>query len=156
MTTARVLYLTHRVPFPPDKGDRIRTYHLLRQMAKRGRVWLGCLADEPVPPESLAALNGLCERVAAVPVGHKSRWLKAFRSLALGGSLSEGLFASKELTRVLRQWAKEANFDAVVASSSALWPYLRDPALAGIPAVVDLIDVDSQKWLDFATASRPP
>src|SRR5438067_13722486 len=66
---SRVLFLTHRVPFPPDKGDRIRTFHLLRQMAKRGRVWLGCLADEPVPPESLAALNELCERVAAVPVG---------------------------------------------------------------------------------------
>ena len=63
-----VLYLTHRVPYPPDKGDRIRTYHLLRQMAKRGRVWLGCLADEPVPPETLAALTGLCERFALVPV----------------------------------------------------------------------------------------
>src|SRR6185436_1208266 len=99
-----VLYLTHRVPFPPDKGDRIRTYHLLRQMAKRGRVWLGCLADEPGPPESLAALHELCERVEAVPVGRNSRWLKALGSLATGASLSEGLFASKELTRLLRKW----------------------------------------------------
>src|SRR5262245_23966447 len=125
-------------------------------MAKRGRVWLGCLADESVPPESLAALNALCERVAVVPVGRRVRWLRALRSLALGGSLSEGLFASQELTRVLRQWAPEANFSAVVASSSALVPYLRDSTLAGVPAVVDLIDVDSQKWLDFAAASRPP
>jgi sugar transferase (PEP-CTERM/EpsH1 system associated) len=156
LATPRVLYLTHRVPFPPDKGDRIRTYHLLRQMAKHGRVWLGCLADEPVPPETLTALNGLCERVAAVPVGRKSRWLKAFRSLALSGSLSEGLFASKGLTRTLREWVAEVKFDVVVASSSALVPYLRDRALTEIPAVVDLIDVDSQKWLDFAAASRPP
>ena len=153
---SRVLYLTHRVPFPPDKGDRIRTYHLLRQMAKHGRVWLGCPADEPVTADTLAALNGLCERVAAVPVGRRARWAKAALSLAAGGSLSEGLFASKSLARVLRQWTAEAKFDAVVLSSSALVPYLRDPALASIPAVVDLIDVDSQKWLDFAAASRPP
>jgi polysaccharide biosynthesis protein PslH len=153
---SRVLFLTHRTPYPPDKGDRIRTYHLLRQMAKRGRVWLGCLADEPVPPESGAALNELCERVAAVPVGRRSRWLNAVWSAATGASLSEGLFRSRELTRVLRSWTAEVRFDAVVASSSALVPYLRDPALAGIPAVVDLIDVDSQKWLDFAGASRPP
>jgi sugar transferase (PEP-CTERM/EpsH1 system associated) len=152
----RVLYLTHRVPFPPDKGDRIRTYHLLRQMAKRGRVWLGCLADEPVSPETLAALNSLCERVAVVPVGRRSRWARALWSLARGGSLSEGLFASNELTRVLRAWAAEAGFGAVVASSSALVPYLRDRSLAGVPSVVDLIDVDSQKWLDFAAASQPP
>lgn len=153
---SRILYLTHRTPFPPDKGDRIRTYHLLRQMAKHGRVWLGCLADEPVLPEMHAALNGLCERVAAVPVGRKSRWLKAFWSLTTGRSLSEGLFASKSLTRVLRNWTNEATFDVVVASSSALVPYLRQPALRNIPHVVDLIDVDSQKWLDFAAMSRPP
>jgi sugar transferase (PEP-CTERM/EpsH1 system associated) len=151
-----VLFLTHRVPYPPDKGDRIRTYHLLRQMARRGRVWLGCPADEPVTPESLAALGVLCERVAAVPVGRRSRWARAGVSLLAGASLSEGLFASKELARVLRGWAAEARFDAVVASSSALMPYLRDPALANIPAVVDLIDVDSQKWLDFAAANRGP
>lgn len=153
---SRVLFLTHRTPFPPDKGDRIRTYHLLRQMAKRGRVWLGCLADEPVPPETFAALNELCERVVAVPVGRRSRWARAAWSLATGGSLSEGLFRSSELTRVLRNWTAEVSFDAIVVSSSALAPYLRDPALAGVPAVVDLIDVDSQKWLDFAAASRPP
>jgi sugar transferase (PEP-CTERM/EpsH1 system associated) len=150
------LYLTHRTPFPPDKGDRIRTYHLLRQMAKHGRIWLGCLADEPVPPDALAALNNLCERVAVVPVGRRVRWVRAARSLATGASLSEGLFASGKLTSLLRQWAAEARFDAVVASSSALVPYLRDPALRTTPAVVDLIDVDSQKWLDFAAASRPP
>ncbi|MBM3980987.1 MAG: TIGR03087 family PEP-CTERM/XrtA system glycosyltransferase [Planctomycetes bacterium] len=151
-----ILYLTHRVPFPPDKGDRIRTYHLLRQMAARGRVWLACLADEPVPPESLAALNALCERVAIVPVGRRARWAKALARLATGGSLSEGLFASNALRRTLRGWAAEARFGAVVASSSALWPYLRDPALRAVPAVVDLIDVDSQKWLDFAAAGRAP
>jgi sugar transferase (PEP-CTERM/EpsH1 system associated) len=153
---SRVLFLTHRTPYPPDKGDRIRTYHLLRQLAARGRVWLGCLADEPVPPETHAALGGLCERVAAVPVGRKARWLKALASLAGGASLSEGLFASGELTRVLRGWAAEARFDAVVASSSALMPYLRDPVFRDTPKVVDLIDVDSQKWLDFAAASQPP
>ena len=51
MPRAGALYLTHRVPYPPDKGDRIRNYHLLRQLARRaGEVWLGCLGDdEPVP-----------------------------------------------------------------------------------------------------------
>ncbi len=151
------MYLTHRVPYPPDKGDRIRTYHLLRQMATRGRVWLGCLADEPVPPESFAALNGLCERVAIVPVGPRARWFHAGWSLLRGASLSEGLFSSFLLTKILRQWLSETEFSAVVASSSALVPYLRClPSLDGTPEVVDLIDVDSQKWLDFAAASRPP
>ena len=153
---SRVLFLTHRTPFPPDKGDRIRTYHLLRQMAARGRVWLGSLTDEPVSSGTHTALGALCERVVQVPVGRRSRWLKAAQRLASGGSLSEGLFASGALARILRAWAAEVRFDAVVASSSALVPYLRDPAFRDVPKVVDLIDVDSQKWLDFASASKPP
>ncbi|HEY1190685.1 MAG TPA: TIGR03087 family PEP-CTERM/XrtA system glycosyltransferase [Gemmata sp.] len=156
LSLPRVLYLTHRVPYPPDKGDRIRTYHLLRQVARRGRVWLGCLADEPVPPETLAALGGLCERVAVVPVGTRARWLRAGLSLLSGASLSEGLFRSPRLAQTISLWAQETGFRAVVASSSALVPYLRLPALRGVPAVVDLIDVDSEKWRDFAAASRPP
>jgi sugar transferase (PEP-CTERM/EpsH1 system associated) len=153
---APVLYLTHRVPFPPDKGDRIRNYHLLRQMAACGRVWLGCLADEPVPPETMAELNRLCERVAVVPVGRAGRWVRAGWRLATGGSLSEGLFASPGLRRVIRRWTIETRFRAAVASASSLAPYLRRDGLEAVPAVLDLMDVDSQKWLDFAAASRPP
>lgn len=155
-TPAPVLYLTHRVPFPPDKGDRIRNFHLLRQLAARGRVWLGCLADEPVPPGTTAELNRLCERVAVVPVGRFGRWAKAGLSLLGGGSLSEGLFAERGLRRVIRQWTGETPFRAAVVSASSLAPYLRRDGLERWPGVVDLMDVDSQKWLDFAAASRPP
>jgi sugar transferase (PEP-CTERM/EpsH1 system associated) len=156
MTNAppRVLYLTHRVPFPPDKGDRIRNYHLLRQMAARGWVWLGCLADEPVSPESVAELARLCERVAVVPTGRVARWVRAGWSLLRGNSLSEGAFAGPGLRRVIREWAAEVRFDAAIVSASSLAPYLERDGPADVPTVVDLVDVDSQKWLDFAAASR--
>ena len=154
--TDRVLYLTHRVPFPPDKGDRIRNFHLIRQMARRGRVWLGCLADEPVSAETMAELNRLCERVAVVPVGGKVRWLRTGLSVLSGGSLSEGAFAEPGLRKVIRGWTAETKFVAAVASASSLAPYLRRDGLENTPAVVDLMDVDSQKWLDFAAASRAP
>ena len=155
-TAAPVLYLTHRVPHPPDKGDRIRNFHLLRQLAARGRVWLGCLADEPVAPATADALDTLAERVAVVPVGRFSRWAKAGLGVLAGRSLSEGLFADADLSRVIRCWARETKFAAAVVSASSLAPYLRRSGLEQTPAVVDLVDVDSRKWLDFAAASRPP
>ncbi|MCS6864662.1 MAG: TIGR03087 family PEP-CTERM/XrtA system glycosyltransferase [Gemmataceae bacterium] len=152
----RVLLLTHRVPFPPDKGDRIRTFHLLRELTEHVRVWLACPADEPVTAETRNTLHQLCERVAVVPVGRSRRWLRAAWGFAQGRSLSEGVFASRPLARVLRQWADEVTFHAVVASASSVVPYFRDPVFARVPKIVDLIDVDSQKWLDYAAASRFP
>lgn len=151
-----ILYLTHRAPHPPDKGDRIRNFHLLRNLSQHGRVWLGCLADEPVAPASLSALKAFCERVSIVPVQRFSRWLKAALSVARGRSLSEGLFSNAEMKRTIRQWTGETRFRAAVVSASSLVPYLRDEGLRQTPAIIDLVDVDSRKWLDFSRASSPP
>jgi sugar transferase (PEP-CTERM/EpsH1 system associated) len=150
-----LLYLVHRLPYPPDKGDRIRAYHLIRHLARRARVHLACLADEPVPEESLEALGRLCARVRAVRLG-PSRWARGMSSMARGGSFTAGAFWSPRLARLTAAWAAEVPFAAVLASSSAMVPYLRRPQLAGVPAVVDLVDVDSQKWLDYAAAERGP
>jgi sugar transferase (PEP-CTERM/EpsH1 system associated) len=150
-----VLYLTHRVPFPPDKGDRIRNYHVLRQMARRGKVWLACLADEPATDEIEKKLRSHCERLAIVPLS-RGRTLRMAGSLVAGRSLSEGAFAERGLCRVIREWTKEMRFDAAVISASSLAPYLRMAELDGAPKIVDLVDVDSQKWHDFADAARGP
>jgi sugar transferase (PEP-CTERM/EpsH1 system associated) len=143
------------VPFPPDKGDRIRNWHVLRQLARRGTVWLACLADEPVPPETITELNRVCGRVAIVPVT-EGRWLRAGWSVLTGGSISEGAFRERDLMRVVRTWCAETNFSAAVISASSLAPYLRMRELADVPKIVDLVDVDSQKWSDFADAAKFP
>jgi sugar transferase (PEP-CTERM/EpsH1 system associated) len=151
----RILYVTHRVPYPPDKGDRIRCFHLLRFLAARADVSLACLADEPLHPRASAELQPLCRELAIVPL-HRWRWLRAGCSLACGGSISEGAFRVPQLSRLLRSWARQTNFDATLASASSVAPYLRQPGLIEVPAVIDLMDVDSQKWLDYSAASRPP
>ena len=65
----KLLNITHRVPYPPDKGDRIRNYHVLKQLATIADVSLIALADEPVPRSTLDVLTSLCQRVEIVPVG---------------------------------------------------------------------------------------
>ena len=42
-----LLFLCHRIPYPPNKGDKIRSFHLLRALAGRYQVHLGCFVDEP-------------------------------------------------------------------------------------------------------------
>ena len=150
-----VLYLAHRVPYPPDKGDRIRTFNTLRWLAGRVRVHLACLDDDGTGPAARPALEEICERVAVVPVG-RSRWLRAGGSLLTGGTVSEGAFSSPALRRVVREWASGTRFRRAMASASSVAPYLRLPELRGVPGVVDLVDVDSQKWLDYAAKARPP
>jgi sugar transferase (PEP-CTERM/EpsH1 system associated) len=141
--------LVHRVPFPPNRGDRIRSYHFLRFLSERCDVSLATLADEPVPSATRRELDRLCVQVAIEPVG-RSRWLRAAASLARGRSATEGLFASPTLRRTVRRWATERRFDAALVFCSSMVQYLDGPELANVPAVIDLVDVDSQKWFDYA------
>jgi len=152
----RVLVLTHRVPFPPDKGDRIRTYHILKWLSSRALIDLVCLADEPVDEPTLAGLNGLCNRFEVIPHQGLGRWARALWSFARGGTVSEGVFDSPALRSLINRWAKTHDYDAVLASASSLVPYLRQGPLREIPAVIDLVDVDSQKWLDYAGKGLKP
>ena len=46
-----LLFLSHRLPFPPDKGERIRGWGLLRHLAATYDIYLGCLEDEPAAPQ---------------------------------------------------------------------------------------------------------
>jgi polysaccharide biosynthesis protein PslH len=155
-TRPAILYLVHRLPYPPDKGDRIRAFHLLKYLSRRAAVHLACLADEPVDESALTALRRQCARVSVIPLGRWSRWLRGLSSLARGRTVTEGAFDEPAMRDVLRTWTAETRFEAVLASASSMVNYVRLPELRGVPAIIDLVDVDSQKWLDYARADRGP
>ena len=138
-----VIYFTHRVPFPPDKGDRIRNYHVLLALRDVAEVHLIALADEPVTPEVRQKLSELCARVDIIPVSRR-RWWRAGRSALGGGSLSAGLFREPAATATLHNWANELPHAPVVVSASPL-----ADSLTNLPKthrkIVDMVDVDSQK-----------
>jgi len=149
----RVLFLVHRMPYPPDKGDRIRSYQLLRRLAATSRVTLACLADEPWSAQAADHLRDLCEDVAIVRL-NAGRWFNGGWSLLRGQTLTEGLFQSSQLRRWITAKARHEPFDGVVAFCSSMGPYLNLPALRQCPVVVDLVDVDSEKFAQYAVAGR--
>lgn len=153
----RVLYITHRVPFPPDRGDRIRTWNVLKFLTQRAHVDLICLTDEPVTAETRSTLQHLTSRLAFVPHSGRSRYLRGALSLLCGRTATEGLFESRSVRSVVREWSARTMYTAAMASSSGIAQYLQSPLLPCCRRVwVDLIDVDSQKWLDYAQSSRFP
>jgi len=149
----RVLYLVHRVPYPPNRGDRIRSFHLLRSLAARTEVHLAFLAQERPPRETMSVLEGFCKRVAPVQLGRRNRWARAAWSLAVGRTATEGLFQSRKLQSIIRNWTCDTRFDSVVVFCSSMMQYVDAPGLLGVPVIVDLVDVDSQKWFDYAESS---
>ncbi len=155
--TGRILYVTHRVPFPPDRGDRIRTWNVLKFLAGRAAVDLVCLADESASDDTLQELRKVTNQLAVIPHSGYVRYVRGAFSMLRGRTMTEGLFDSPALISVVRAWSRQTTYDAVLASSSGVAGYLFPPCvIADTKRWVDLIDVDSQKWLDYATAASFP
>lgn len=151
----RVLLLTHRVPFPPDKGDRIRSYNLLRYLSERATVSLGCLGDEPWTQDALRVIDSLTESSCIAPIGF-SRKIYGGLSLLSGRSITEGWFYSRRLARWIDEVSRKQPFDAVVCFCSGMAGYTSRPGLEQAPLILDLVDVDSEKWLQFSRSGSGP
>jgi sugar transferase (PEP-CTERM/EpsH1 system associated) len=145
----KVLFLAHRVPFPPDKGDRIRSWNMLRYLSRRCDVWLGCLADEPWSPATDIELNSLCRGFRIVPLD-ATRWFRGALCLAQGKPITSGMFSSPQLRQWIREISQQVSFDVVLAYCSSMADYLQLPEIKHVPHIVDLVDVDSEKWLAFS------
>lgn len=149
-----LLFLSHRVPYPPDKGEKIRAWHLLAHLAKRYRVHLGCLVDDARDRPHLAELGRICSRVGGFEVRASVQKARALVGMRPGKPLTADVFFHPELARWVAESIAAAPIDAVVVFSSGMVPYA-DRCRAPI-RVLDMVDVDSEKWREYAGNSRWP
>ena len=151
----KILFLAHRTPYPPNKGDKIRSFHLLSQLAKRHEVTLVYWVDDAKDLEHTAFLQSLCRaKVFPVPMNSTSAMYRAVGSLLGGRSFSEGYYAGGAFQRAVNDALAQGPFGAVFVFSSALASYAK-----GIEAktkIIDFVDVDSDKWGQLAKAARFP
>jgi sugar transferase (PEP-CTERM/EpsH1 system associated) len=149
----RILMLAHRIPYPPHTGDKTRAFHIARYLARRHDLTLAFLIDERADLSGLAPLR---EVVPAVEWGLLWRpWslVKGLTGLAVGGPLTLPYFRSRTLRRRLAGRVAEAPYDLVYASSTPTAQYARE---LGLPTVMDFVDVDSDKWRQYAERAAPP
>jgi sugar transferase (PEP-CTERM/EpsH1 system associated) len=144
----RLLFLAHRIPYPPIKGEKIRAYHMLRRLSRDWVVNVGCIVDDPADLAHLPVMRELCAELRApfLPGG----WRGAARALSRarpGSPLTLGWFHAPEMASWVREGLAAGRWDAGFVYSSALAPLLMGTSL---PRVLDLVDVDSAKWAAYA------
>ena len=151
---SNLLFLVHRLPFPPNKGDKVRSYHLLKHLAARHRVFLGTFIDDPQDEQYLAALAPLCAGLHAARLNPQRARLASLAGLLGGQPLTLRYYQDVGLKRWVSHTAAAQPIDAAVVFSSSMAQYA--DALPGVPMLVDFVDVDSAKWTQYAGSHRWP
>ena len=150
-----ILFLCHRIPYPPNKGDKIRAYHWLRALAAHHRVHLGTFVDDPADWSHREALDGLCAEQCYRPLPGLRAKARSLNGLWRGEALSFGYYRDRAMTRWVRRVLGQHPIDAVFVFSSTMAPYALD-AGSDVRRVLDFVDVDSDKWHQYAGSSRLP
>ncbi len=150
MDKPRLLFLCHRIPYPPDKGEKIRAWHFLDHLAEHWTVDLGCLVDDPADLAHLPVLEARCAAVVCRPIGRRQRMLRALLGARPGRPLTLDWFDEPGLRRWAREGLAAGRYEAVFVYSSAMAPYAMGPWARGPRRVLDMVDVDSEKWRAYA------
>lgn len=152
---ANILYLVHRMPYPPNKGDKVRSYHLLRHLMRDHRVFLGTFIDDPEDVAQVPALQAICPDLHIERLNPRSTKLLSARGLLTGRSLSETYYRHAGMHRWVRQVQSQHKLDATVVFSGVMAQFAM-PLLPDVPMLVDFVDVDSSKWGQYAPEHRWP
>ena len=142
----RILYLTHRLPFAPNRGDRIRAFHTLHHLAAHHEVHLVSLVHDDEEAGHAGELTQVAASVTTARVSAIDRFARIAGALATGKTLTHALLDARGLHGQLAEHVRAHRPDLVLAYCSGMARFALEPPLAGLPFVLDMVDVDSEKW----------
>ena len=152
-----LLYLVHRLPFPPNKGDKVRSYHLLRHLSDAHQVFLGTFVDDLEDEQFIPTVRKWCVDSCFVRLNPKLSTLRSLIAFGTGEALGLRYYRSEQMREWVKQKIEENRIDAVIVFSSVMAQFLEQMLPAKIPPVViDFVDVDSSKWSQYSQKRRWP
>jgi len=148
-----LLFLSHRIPYPPNKGDKLRSYHVLKHLASRYRVHLGTFVDDANDWQHVETVKRLCTgKTLCLPLSPRRAKLRSLTGLVTGQALAVPYYRDSRMTRWVEHVVDHHRIRRVVVFSSPMAQYVNE--LDDIDRLIDFVDVDSDKWKQYAEAGH--
>jgi len=148
MSSTRLLFIAHRIPYPPNKGDKIRSYNEVLFLSKRFEVDLVCFLEGPEDMKHLRVLQDLCRTATGFIRGPIHKAWRLFTGFLSRRPLSVALYDHGGMRAKILRLIGEHEYARIVVFSSQMAQYIPANRLPG--AILDYCDVDSHKWDNYA------
>ncbi len=149
-----LLFLMQRLPYPLIKGEKIRNWHILNYLTQWYDVHFGCLIDDPLDAPHIPTIRALCKDMFTAPLDKRRAKLTCTRGLLTGEPLSVTYFQNMGLRHWVEDVMTRVKPEMIFVNSSNMAPYILDLPHHG-RRVVELGDVDSEKFLSYAQTAKP-
>lgn len=149
-----ILFLAHRIPYPPNKGDKIRSFHWLKFLSESYRVHLGAFVDDPNDWCHAAEVKAFCGETCLLSLHPGRAKLKSLKGLAARLPLTVPYYSDARMSRWVNGLLNARPLHAVLVFSSAMAQYVG--GIDSLPRLIDFVDVDSDKWRQYAAKKSWP
>lgn len=149
-----ILYLVHRIPYPPNKGDKIRSYNTLKFLSQNFRVHLGAFIDDPGDAKYKEDLEKLCASVCLLSLDSRRAKLKSISGLFMNKALTLPYYFNEKMQAWVDETIATHQIKKGLVFSSSMAQYIEGERYKALLRLVDFVDVDSDKWSQYVpTAS---
>jgi sugar transferase (PEP-CTERM/EpsH1 system associated) len=145
-----LLFLCHRIPYPPNKGDKIRAFHLLHHLSRHFDIYLGSFVDDPQDWPWVPEVEKFCRAVCLRPLDTRLATLRSLRGFLSAQALSIPYYADAGLRTWVAETVAEHGIRHAIVYSSAMAQFLPAGGQGFQRKVIDFVDVDSDKWQQYA------
>jgi len=152
--TANILFLADRLPRPHYEGYKARSFHLLKHLARVHRIFLGTFIDNPEDEAHLEVVRPLCASLRIIRRRSRLAKIRSLGGLLAGESLTLRYYRDNDLQDWIDETCQRRHIDAAVITSSAMAQYVEH--LTRLRTLIDFVDVDSAKWIQYASHRRWP
>lgn len=154
MRGMNILVVCHRVPFPPNRGGKIRPFNIIRHLSQANRVTVASLARSAGEAAEADGLRNHCEALLVETLDENTQFVRMLSRLPSAVPSSMGYFYSRRLAARIRERLSRDRFDLIIVHCSSVAPYVEN--INGAAKLLDFGDMDSHKWLDYSRVRNFP
>lgn len=152
----KLLYLVHRIPYPPNKGDKIRSFNWLKGLSESYQIYLGAFVDDEDDWQYLEKLDDFCSESFVERIHPKKAKLKSLKGLLSGSALTLPYYENSSMRKWVSDIIAREKIDLILVFSSSMAQFVEAPEYANVKRVIDFVDMDSDKWMQYAKKKKWP
>ena len=122
----RILLLTSRLPFPPNRGDRLRVYNFVKTMAQQHELFLISFINDDREEDNLPHLREFFQKIVLIPKSRFSSLLTVGLNLWRPEPLQVLYYRSKKMRQAVEKGLNEWNIDLIYTHLFRMAPYAVD------------------------------
>ncbi len=149
-TKEPLLFLCHRIPFPPNKGDKIRSFNLLKKLSENYDIHLGCFIDDAFDKQYVATLDKYCASVYHLDQHKTLAKIKGLTGFLSNKPITLPYYFDKRMQQWTNRVITQQNINKVFVYSSSMAQYVQAGKFSSLERVIDFVDIDSDKWRQYA------